>query len=150
MPGENKAILKLSDGTSIALNDSASQIITDQGISINKTNGVLTYNAALSSQSRTVYNTMITPKGGQYQLILPDGSKVWLNSASSLKYPAIFNGQKREVELDGEAYFEIKENKSMPFNVKTNKVEVTVLGTRFNLNCYKDEARYRLRWLMDL
>ncbi len=82
---------------------------------------------------------MSTPGGGQYQLVLPDGSKVRLNSASSLKYPTIFNGNKRQVELTGEAYFEIKENKRMPFVVKTKKVDVTVLGTEFNINAYDDE-----------
>ncbi len=73
-------------------------------------------------------------------MVLPDGSKVWLNSASSLKYPTVFNGKTREVELTGEGYFEIKENNTRPFIVKTKKVNVTVLGTGFNINAYDDET----------
>ncbi|MBO9571917.1 MAG: FecR family protein, partial [Chitinophagaceae bacterium] len=115
-------------------------------ISIKIGNGFLTYNTALTSTSgalaKEVFNTMTTPRGGQYQLILPDGSKVWLNSASSIKYPTVFQGKNRIVELSGEAYFDIKENKKLPFIVKTQKAEVLVLGTEFNINSYSDEPEF--------
>ncbi len=114
--------------------------LADGSIQINKERGVLTYNTALTSDNSTVsFNTMRTPKRGQYQLILPDGSRVWLNSSSSLKYPTAFNSKIREVELTGEGYFEITENKEKPFVVKANKIDVKVLGTAFNVNAYEDE-----------
>ncbi len=138
--GTNKAILTLSDGSEIVLNDSTHELIVDGRISINKEQGILNYNTATTSETAVMrYNTMKTPRGGQYQLILPDGSKVWLNSASSLKYPVLFNENTRTVELTGEGYFEIKENKSKPFIVKTKKVDIAVLGTAFNINAYEDE-----------
>ncbi|MBO9574092.1 MAG: FecR family protein, partial [Chitinophagaceae bacterium] len=83
-------------------------------------------------------NTMSTPRGGQYQLTLPDGSKVWLNAASSIRYPVTF-GKTREVSITGEAWFEVAQNKSAPFIVKTITDEITVLGTSFNINSYSDE-----------
>ncbi len=116
------------------------QLIADGKISINKERGVITYNTGLTSEnSPKGFNIMSTPKGGQYRLVLPDGSKVWLNSASSLKYPTVFNGKERIVELIGEGYFEIKENKAKPFIVKADKEEIRVLGTQFNVNAYPDE-----------
>lgn len=139
-PVYNNAILTLSDGRKIVLNNSTSETISDGHTIINKSNGILNYYSALTSENAPVSsNTMSTPRGGQYQLVLPDGSKVWLNSASSLKYPTVFSGKNRTVELAGEAYFDIKENKAIPFTVKTNKVEVAVLGTAFNINSYEDE-----------
>jgi transmembrane sensor len=86
------------------------------------------------------FNTMSTPRGGQYQLTLSDGTKVWLNAASSLRYPATFTGKDRQVELNGEAYFEVAHNAAMPFKVNVaGKEEVEVLGTHFNINSYSDE-----------
>jgi transmembrane sensor len=139
-PGTNKAILTLSDGRTIILNDSISENIIDSKALINKTNGVLTYNSSNAQNiNSNIYNTMTTPRGGQYQLILPDGSKVWLNSASFIKFPVVFTGNQRIVELQGEAYFDIKANKKMPFLVKTLRADVKVLGTEFNINSYEDE-----------
>jgi transmembrane sensor len=136
---EEKIVLTLSDGRQIIVNDSSANNIADGHTIIKKENGVLIYNTGLSTE-KPIYNTMTTPKGGQYQLILPDGSKVWLNAASSLTYPIVFTGTKREVELTGEAYFEIKENKKYPFIVNALNTHIEVLGTGFNVNAYKNEA----------
>jgi len=86
------------------------------------------------------FNTISTPVGGQYTVVLPDGSKVWLNAASSLKFPTAFTGTERRVELTGEGYFEVAKNKHMPFKVNFNREEVEVLGTHFNISAYPDEA----------
>jgi transmembrane sensor len=95
--------------------------------------------AAAGSQ----YNTLSTPRGGQYQVVLPDGTKAWLNSASSLKYPTVFDGKTRNVELRGEAYFEVAKNSRSPFTVNTSDMQVVVLGTAFNLMAYADEGAVR-------
>lgn len=143
-PGRNKAILTLANGSKISLTDAkAGQVASQFGISIHKTkNGDLVYaNAAPVSQ--LAYNSIETPKGGQYQLTLPDGTKVWLNAASSLRYPLAFPGNERKVELTGEAYFEVAKNKTKPFKVLTDRQIVEVLGTHFNINAYTDEAATR-------
>jgi transmembrane sensor len=141
-PGGNRAILKLSDGTVIVLDSANEGMIAQQGsvkiIKLN--NGRLSYNALTAKSTETLYNTIITPRGGQYQLILSDGSEVWLNAASSLRFPASFTGGERNVELTGEGYFEIAKNATMPFNVKINDINIKVLGTRFNVNAYTDET----------
>ncbi|MFA6944506.1 MAG: FecR family protein [Pedobacter sp.] len=172
-PGGNKAILTLADGSKISLSDAANGEIAKQaGISITKTsNGQLIYSIADRQPVRSVvgsttndqqlaYNTIETPKGGQYQINLPDGSKVWLNAASSLRFPASFTGNERKVELSGEAYFEIAHitlpsggnhtgakkgsvNEAMPFKVISGNQTVEVLGTHFNINAYSDEPSIR-------
>ena len=107
-------------------------------------NGSLSYqNISKSKTPETLYNTISTPNGGDYQLVLADGSKVWLNAASSLRFPANFVGRERKVELTGEAYFEVAKNPAMPFKVKLNGMEVEVLGTHFNINSYADESAIR-------
>lgn len=151
-PGKNKATLTLADGSHIALDDAANGSLAKQGsVQIVKTrDGQLVYKAtdlAVSANgdkandyNANKYNTIETPKGGQYMVILPDNSKVWLNAGSSLKYPASFaNSKNRVVDLKGEAYFEVAKEKTHPFIVKTNKQEVQVLGTHFNINAYSDE-----------
>jgi transmembrane sensor len=144
-PGGNKAILTLSNGTKISLNDARSGKIANQnGTSILKTKeGHLVYNPSASVNAELAYNSVETPKGGQYQLILADGTKVWLNAASSLKYPLAFDGKDRKVELNGEAYFEVAANKSKPFKVVTSHQVVEVLGTHFDINSYTDEPSTR-------
>ena len=143
--GGNKAILTLSNGEQIVLTDAAKGKIAEQtGISIRKTaDGQLIYAAdkhVLQDKSKElVYNKIETPKGGQYQISLPDGTVVWLNSASSLKFPAKFSAKERRVELTGEGYFEVAHNPAKPFRVISNKQEVEVLGTHFNMNTYADE-----------
>jgi len=102
---------------------------------------VYTDNGVLAAADE--YNSIATPKGGQYQIILPDGTRVWLNAASVLKYPVAFTSTARKVELTGEAYFEVAKNKAKPFIIHTAKQEVTVLGTHFNINAYADEPNTR-------
>lgn len=144
LPGGNKAILTLADGSSIILDSAENGTLTTQGnIKIFKLNGKLSYNKLNKPPSGVLYNTISTPKGGEYQLVLADGSKVWINAASSLRFPATFTGKERKVELQGEAYFEVAKNAFMPFKVKVNETEVEVLGTHFNINSYEDESAIR-------
>jgi hypothetical protein len=143
-PGENKAVLTLADGSSIILDSNRNGTLATQGnTKILKLNGMVSYNNLSKKNNTVLYNTISTPRGGQYQLILSDGSKVWLNAASSLRFPASFSGKERKVELLGEAYFEVAKNAAKPFKVKTNGMEVEVLGTHFNINSYEDESAIR-------
>ncbi|WP_316816113.1 FecR family protein [Pedobacter nyackensis] len=142
--GGNKATLTLSNGTLVSLTDAKNgDLLKESGITVTKTaDGQLTYqvNGESGGNAEADFNTISTPKGGQYQLLLSDGSKVWLNSASSLKFPTKFKGDVRNVELIGEAYFEISKNKNMPFNVVANGIKVVVLGTHFNVAAYSGEG----------
>lgn len=139
-PGRDAAVLTLADGKTIIL-DSASGTISQQGsATVNNTKGMVSYSPSTADgREGPVYNTVSTARGNQYQLILADGSKVWLNSASSLRFPTSFTGSRREVELNGEGYFEIAKDASKPFHVKTQTQDVEVLGTHFNVNAYRDE-----------
>jgi transmembrane sensor len=138
-PGGDRAILTLADGTVIELDSSGTGALANQGqVSIIKFDGKITY-AATGASEEPVFNSISTPRGGQYQLELADGSKVWLNASSSLRFPSVFTGTNRVVEMAGECYFEIAHNPSKPFKVKLNDVEVMVTGTRFNVNGYADE-----------
>lgn len=145
-PGGNKAVLTLADGSQIILDSAANGNLASQGNTnvIKLDNGQLTYNGSgspLGDGGEVLYNTISTPRGGQYQLVLADGTKVWLNAASSLRFPASFTGGERKVELKGEGYFEVAKNTSMPFKVNVaGKEEVEVLGTHFNINSYVDET----------
>ncbi|MCX2485617.1 FecR family protein [Pedobacter sp. MR2016-24] len=146
LPGTNKATLTLSNGQKISLDDVANGEIAQQaGIRITKSgNGQLVYTAVKGDNAIPVaQNTISTPKGGQYQLILPDGTKVYLNAASTLSYPTAFQDKERLVELNGEAYFEVAKNKLLPFRVKSGQQTVEVLGTHFNVNAYADEGAIR-------
>ncbi len=141
-PGGNRATLTLANGNSIDLDDVANGNLTEQaGVQISKTtDGQLVYSIANSNNNPGLTNTITTPNGGQYQVRLPDGSKVWLNATSSLTYPISFANQKeRKVELSGEAYFEVAHNTAQPFRVFTGSQTVEVLGTHFNINSYTDE-----------
>ena len=151
-PGGDKAVLTLSDGSKIILDHAKNGVLAKQaGVSIQKTSdGKLLYAFSnsdnLSSSEipeKIVYNKIETPVGGKYQVNLPDGSKVWLNSASSLRFPALFTGNTREVELNGEAYFDVAKNKHKPFKVITKDQIVEVLGTQFNINSYSDEKTFK-------
>ena len=146
LPGGNKAVLTLSNRSDINLeNVSNGTIIKDGDTKISKINdGQLVYNILEEKPTQVLYNTVTTPRGGQYQLLLADGSKVWLNSASSIRFPVSFAGDTRRVEVTGEAYFEVAKNPSMPFKVEVNgKKEIEVLGTHFNTNSYEDEGSIR-------
>jgi ferric-dicitrate binding protein FerR (iron transport regulator) len=140
IPGGNKAVLTLASGQKIILNDAATgEIARQSGISITKTDdGQIVYSIA-AEDGEILQNTISTPKGGQYRVILPDGTNVLLNAASSLIYPTAFRGAERLVQLNGEAYFEVAKNKNMPFRVKSGQQTVEVLGTHFNINAYEDE-----------
>jgi len=142
-PGGNKAILTLSNGKKIILDSLHNGVVTQQGNSkiVKLNNGKLEYQSEKSKMESAVqYNTVVTPRGGQYQLVLADGSKVWLNAASSIHFPTAFTGNERNVEITGEAYFEVAHNATMPFHVKVNNMDVEVLGTHFNINAYDDEG----------
>ncbi len=138
-PGSNQAILTLGDGSSIALDDKANGIITQQeGALVKKTDdGHVVYDAG--NNAIAAINTITTPNGGQYRLTLADGTNVWLNAASSIKFPTKFTGNTREVEITGEVYFEVAKDKLHPFNVVSQNQVIEVLGTHFNVNTYKDE-----------
>lgn len=145
-PGSNKAVLTLADGTKISLTDVENgELATQSGILITKnTSGQLVYTiketATANVNSTVPYNTISTPNGGQYQINLPDGTRVWLNSSSSLKFPVNFATLKeRKVDLVGEAYFEVKSDKKKPFRVKSEQQTVEVFGTHFNVMAYPNE-----------
>jgi ferric-dicitrate binding protein FerR (iron transport regulator) len=144
VPGGDRALLTLADGTVIPLDSAANGTLALQGgVTIQKLDsGGLAYSAAPGNADAAVtYNTLATPRGGQFRLTLPDGSRVWLNAASSIRYPTAFTGGERKVELTGEAYFEVEGNADMPFRVALQGGgEVRVLGTHFNINAYADEA----------
>lgn len=142
LPGGNKATLTLDNGETIVLEDAANGVLASQGRArvIKKASGELVYQNAPDDIAKPVYHTMRTPRGGQYQLRLPDGSQVWLNAASSLRYPTVFSGTERRVSISGEAYFEVSKDAAKPFIVEIErKGEVKVLGTHFNINAYEDE-----------
>jgi len=142
-PGGVKATLTLADGRKITLDGAKNGALAQEtGITITKAaDGQLIYTVSDSkSKNAFAFNTISTPKGGQYQVRLPDGTEVWLNAASSLKFPVSFsNSKQRKVELEGEAYFEVAHNKQQPFIVKTNRQDVEVLGTHFDVKSYADE-----------
>ncbi|MBS1919474.1 MAG: FecR domain-containing protein [Bacteroidetes bacterium] len=141
-PGGNKAVLTLGDNRTIILDNAHDGTLAQQGNTkvLKLKDGQLAYNASGNSKD-VLYNTISTPRGGQYQMTLSDGSKVWLNAASSIRFPVAFTGNERKVEITGEAYFEVSKNPAKPFKVEVNgKQEVEVLGTHFNINSYADEA----------
>jgi transmembrane sensor len=152
-PGSNKAVLTLSNGTTIVLDDASNGVIAEQGNAKVKkpADGQLLYEQEGESENGPlVYNTLATPRSGQYQLVLPDGTKVWLNAASSIHYPIAFAGNERRVQITGEAYFEVTKKQlpsgeGMPFIVDLpsrkgeSSGQVEVLGTHFNVNAYSDE-----------
>jgi transmembrane sensor len=142
LPGTNKAVLTLADGSKVPLDSMHTGVLSKQGKSIvkNTLNGKLIYTAANTTEEvAPQINTLSTPRGGQYQIVLPDGSKVWLNATSSIKYPTFFKGKDRRVEITGEVYFEVAKNPAMPFIVKTDRTEIEVLGTHFDVMAYDDE-----------
>lgn len=143
-PGGNKAILTLADGTKIVLDDASDGALTRQGNTtvIKLDDGRLAYNpqtVAKIPSKAVLYNTLSTPRGGQYNVTLPDGTIVWLNASTSLRFPTAFTGNERRVEIKGEAYFEVAKNESMPFIVKAGNEEIKVLGTHFNISAYSED-----------
>ncbi|MHA4893344.1 FecR family protein [Pedobacter sp. PWIIR3] len=141
-PGTNKATLLLSNGRTIELNSAApGQIALENGTEVIKKEGdILSYSEGSTVSEKVAYNTISVPRGGQYSLVLPDGTKVFLNALSTLRFPTKFTGDTREIDFSGEGYFEVAKNQNMPFYVNTQDMKVKVLGTHFNLMAYKDEA----------
>ena len=143
-PGGNKAVLQLGDGSSIVLDTTSNGTIMRQGnTNIVKTDGIVNYKVSAGNKNEVLFNIISTPRGGQYQVVLPDGSKVWLNASSSIRFPTAFTGTARRVDITGEAYFEVARNKSMPFIVNAKGSEIEVLGTHFNVMAYEDEDYLR-------
>jgi transmembrane sensor len=141
MPGTSGAILKLDDGSSIVLDNASNGNLVQQGNTlVVKSGAAISYVGKDGQKENQVhYNTVETPRGRQYQLVLQDGTKVWLNAASSIKFPVAFVGNVRNVEITGEAYFEVAKNREKPFHVLCNGSRIEVLGTHFNVNAYTDE-----------
>jgi ferric-dicitrate binding protein FerR (iron transport regulator) len=145
-PGGNRALLTLNDGSTIVLDEAKNGTLVQQGnTKVLKLNGKLAYAPENTETHEVLYNTISTPRGGQYQVELPDGSQVWLNAISSIHFPTAFVGKERRVEITGEAYFEVAKNPAMPFKVAIatppgNSYEIEVIGTHFNVMAYKDES----------
>ena len=147
VPGKDRATLTFSNGTVIDLDSSGAGMLAQQGnTSIISKDGKLIYDAGQTGATEIIYNTISTARGGQYRLVLPDGTKVWLNATSALKFPVAFTGNSRTVELTGEAYFEVTKNPARPFKVIIPPLpgglggsEVKVLGTHFNIMAYREE-----------
>lgn len=134
LPGKNIAILTLANGKRVALDSSAPRTLEEGSITVD--NGSISYE---KNGEAPLENILSTPRGGQYKVVLPDGTKVWLNAESSLKYTTVFTGNERTVSLVGEGYFEVVENKEKPFIVESSAGRIKVLGTHFNVNSYGDE-----------
>lgn len=147
-PGGNKAVLTLADGSTIVLDSAANGALASQGnISIKKLdNGKLAYEVngkTITENDEAFFNTITTPKGGQYKVILSDGTLVWLNAASSIRFPVVFTGNERNVSVTGETYFEVAKDAAKPFKVAVKNQAIEVLGTHFNVNAYDDENAIR-------
>lgn len=149
-PGDSlsnsKAVLTLASGEQIALDAAANgKIAAEAGSSIYNDHGKLTYETSNTKAVATTSNTLATRKGGEYMIVLPDGTRVWLNAATELRFPSVFTGDERKVQLKGEAYFEVTKNAAMPFKVAVTtadgkeKAMVEVLGTHFNISGYEEE-----------
>jgi len=148
-PGGAKARLTLADGSVVTLDSLQNGTISSQGSSQVKKviNGQLAYIPVGKTAEVVSYNTVSVPKGGQYQVILPDGTKVWLNASSSIHFPTSFAGKDRSVTITGEAYFEVMKNARMPFHVVTGGTDIEVLGTEFNVNAYTNENAQQITLL---
>jgi len=152
-PGTDKAILTLANGSTVVLNSQQEGTVSTQGNTkvVKVGDGQLAYKPAVNGNTTEVtYNTLTTPRGGKYRVVLPDGTNVWLNAASSLRFPTSFTGSQRNVEITGEAYFEVTKNKAMPFIVSARGMKVEVLGTHFNVMTYADESAMKTTLLEGL
>ncbi len=141
-PGGSHAVLTLANGARILLDSAGNGNLVRQGNAqvIKVVPGKLAYQPGAGQKTATVYNTLTTPAGGKYEITLGDGTKVWLNAMSSLKFPTVFDGADRTVDLTGEGYFDVAKNIGKPFHVRVNGVQVDVLGTEFDVNAYADET----------
>ncbi len=148
VPGRQQALLVMSNGVTVKLDKEKKDSLKEEnGLLIENKGNVLTYKAVgnidntKKKQRKIIYNTLITPKGGEYNLVLSDGTKVWVNADSKLIYPVKFIGGTRELTLEGEAYFEVARNIRKPFIIKTNDYNIEVLGTTFNVSAYKNDSK---------
>lgn len=145
LPGSSNATLQLGNGKTVQLGDQPSGAIKEaDGTTIDQQTGELVYNKSDNSHATTLFNTLSTARAGQYQLTLEDGTKVWLNAASSLRFPVHFSNKERRVELTGEGYFEVAANTAKPFKVMVRGIEVLVLGTHFNIGAYGNAVKTTL------
>lgn len=144
-PGTQKAVLTLADGSAVALDTTGSRTIGRQGgAQVTQVGGgLLSYRALHREAAPPVYNTLSTPRGGTFSLVLPDGTRAWLNAASSLRFPTAFQGDARKVEMTGEVYFEVSANAARPFLVSADGTDIQVLGTHFDVMAYGDEPGIR-------
>lgn len=138
VPGSNKAVLVLADGTEHNLSENDNSVIDEDGSEIRNSGNKLEYNSKNTQTTEIKYNTLKIPRGGEYFLVLADGTKVWLNSETTLRFPVQFASDVRKVELTGEAYFEVTRNDQVPFIVSSNNQQIKVLGTQFNISSYPD------------
>jgi ferric-dicitrate binding protein FerR (iron transport regulator) len=136
IPGSDKAILTLPGGKQIILDSSKGTILQKEDLQVTNTDGSVSYRGTAAEPE---WHTLTIPRGGQYQLVLADGSKVWLNAESSIRFPTAFTGKERRVEMTGEVNFEVVHHEQMPFIVMVNGIEVEDLGTEFTINAYADE-----------
>ncbi|WP_341835925.1 FecR domain-containing protein [Chitinophaga pollutisoli] len=137
-PGSDKAVLTLADGSVVTLDSAGNQVIRQGETLVRQQNGKLLYSVA-GHPVAAGFNTLTVPRGGQFQIVLPDGSRVWLNSTSKLRFPTAFHDNKRVVELEGQGYFEVSKDALKPFIVQTQAANVEVLGTGFDVMAYPDE-----------
>lgn len=145
MPLGKVAQLVLGNGTVVSLNDSLRETLTEKdGTKVKNGDNAISYSGNFKNTKETVYNTLITPRGGEYEIVLADGTKVWLNAASSLHYPVRFSGKERKVSLNGEAYFEVAKDGKHPFVVNAGNTNVTVLGTKFDISAYNDDPSQKV------
>ena len=139
-PGQSRAVVTLADGQQVVLEQANRKIEESDGTVLHSDSGALVYMAnAEKTAAKVMYNTVSIPRGGEYRLELADGTKVWLNAATELRFPVNFTGDMREVYLKGEAYFQVKRDEKHPFIVHTSMGAVEVLGTSFNVRDYEDE-----------
>ena len=144
-PGGSKATLVMSTGTTMYLGDSTNLRLDETNAHINIEGGTVEYRLQEGQTGETSapaqMNTISTPQGGEYKLVLADGTRVWLNAKAHIRFPSAFRGERREVEVDGEAYFEVARDTAHPFIVKTRHADINVIGTSFNVRTYPDEAQ---------
>lgn len=141
-PGTNQAVLTLANGTSVSLSASATPVLVPQGgARVQADSVMLAYRAASErADAPPTYNTLTTPRGGQFRVVFSDGTRVWLNAGSSITYPTVFNGDQRRVRISGECYFEVAKDPAKPFLVETGDMEIRVLGTAFDVMSYREDA----------
>lgn len=142
-PGGDRAYLTTADGRTVSLDSLSNGVLGGVQENVVKEGGMLTYTPLSAGQDEVAHNTLSTPRGGQFAIVLSDGTKIWLNASSSLYYPTFFTGSEREVALTGEAYFEVAPDKQKPFLVNVGDMRVEVLGTHFNVNAYSNESAIR-------